>query len=132
MEVVKWKNKYEVGVKIIDDQHKKLVKLINKIINESNEPDSAKLVADTLEEMLSYALTHFKTEENMLMKKGYPHLTEHKKQHMEFIKKVSDLSMNLDLSNKEIKNEILGYLKDWLIYHILEEDIDIINFLKPE
>lgn len=132
MEAIKWENKYEIGVKIIDDQHKRLIKLINKVIDESNEPDSAKLIADTLEEMLSYALTHFKTEEAILKEAGYPQFTEHRKEHLDFIKKTSELSIKFDLSNNELRNEILGYLKDWLMHHIFEEDLEFRDFLKEK
>lgn len=129
---MKWDKSFEIGNKIIDHQHKKLVRLINKLIDENKETDSGRLVANALEEMLSYALTHFKTEERMLVEAGYEDFTEHKKEHLEFIKKTSELSINIELSTEEIRTDLINYLQDWLTYHILEEDMEFKDLLKDK
>lgn len=128
MEHISWDSEFEIGHKEIDDQHKKLVCLLNNIIEDCNRNNSSKLIADTLEQMLEYSLVHFKTEEKLLQDVGIPNFYEHKREHLQFIKKISELSFSSIENTYTIADEITVHLKKWLIEHILTSDMELKDY----
>lgn len=127
MKKIEWKKSYEIGHSQIDEQHKALVELINKLLIE--EEGSSKS-ADLLEDFMKYAQEHFAHEELIMKELDFPELELHKTQHLGYILK------GMEFANKSIRNhaklhsETLTYLKEWLLTHILVEDKKIAAYLK--
>lgn len=128
MELVNWDSEFEIGHKELDEQHKKLIGLLNNIIEDCNRNNSSKLIADTLEQMLEYSFIHFKTEEKLLLEAGIPNFEEHKKQHKDFVKKISELCFSSINNNYTIADEITVHLKKWVVEHILVSDMELKDY----
>ncbi len=129
---VKWKSNYSVNNKHIDEQHQKLFEILNILIDNKDVNIHSRIITDTLLEMLNYAEYHFSTEEKYMLKFNYPSYNEHKKEHMDFIKKTSLLSLRAMENDETIPLEILIFLNDWLVSHILKSDLELSKyFLDP-
>ncbi len=82
--MIKWSDKYSVGISKIDEEHKKLIGIINKAVVASKHKDNSKEIIEILREMNDYAQAHFVTEENYMLGFGYPDYEQHKKEHQAF------------------------------------------------
>jgi hemerythrin len=78
--------------------------------------------------MSIYALTHFEYEEKIMIDYSYPDYTSHKEQHEEFKKKVASFYSATPISVDALNANVVEYLKSWLIYHILKEDMKYKRF----
>lgn len=122
MALIEWKDEYSVKVDIVDIQHKRLFEILNQFYEDIiaiRGQDSIKKVVNDLSE---YAVIHFKTEEDIMKKIDYPEYKMHKKEHETFVNKVIELQTKLQNGAFVLSIEVLNFLKDWLINHILKVD----------
>lgn len=125
IDIFTWDDNFNTGIPTIDEQHMKLVKLLNVIAShiafQSNSPE-LKLIFD---ELSDYAIYHFQTEEEIWLKflPDDPLESKHKKVHGNFLTNILKLKgeQNTNLS-ENVTEEILGFLIRWLASHILEDD----------
>lgn len=118
-----WDNSLSVGIEIIDQQHKKLVDLINEI-EELNKYDhiDVKQVSAIIHELKKYTQTHFSEEEKVMERHGYIELNRHKKLHRSFIEKVELFEEKFEKGPKQVLDIMLPFLSKWLANHIMVED----------
>lgn len=109
-----WKEEYAVGEPELDNQHRYLFDLGNKI--ESADKNEAKAY---IMKLYKYATAHFKAEETHMKQIKYPDVENHRKLHDKFITDLNSISM--DFSNDSFE-EFKVFLYSWLIHHILNED----------
>ena len=76
-EDIKWDDKYSVGISMIDEEHKKLIGILNKVIYAKEHNGNPEELWEVLSEMTNYALTHFKTEEAYMKELNYPEYQDH-------------------------------------------------------
>lgn len=132
MEIIKWTDKYLVGIKEIDNQHKGLVVIINELFNLMSQGKAKDNMNEIFIHLTEYTKKHFYTEELMLIKFAYKDYTQHKKEHKIFIEKLNDLHKEFDNGKVTISIEILNFLKDWLLNHILISDKKYAPFISEE
>ncbi len=132
MEKIEWNEGFSVGVRKLDEQHKVLIDMINKMIEMQNITVDSEVVSEVLNKMTEYANFHFNTEENLLKEHGYPEYEAHKAMHKVFRKKTVAFCMDTMVHKKSIPEEIVSYLKDWLTHHILTEDMRYKPFFKEK
>lgn len=123
MAVIKWNDKLNTGIRIIDDQHKILVEMINNFYDGINDKSNDELISDLITKMKDYTMVHFSTEEELLRKHGYSDYDNHKKQHDAFVLKVQDLEKRFKDGTIILSFEITKFLKDWLLDHIQGTDM---------
>jgi len=117
MDSLKWDESYSVGDARLDEQHKGLIRLINRL-------GSGAPVPVVLDELQIYVDEHFRDEERMLETAGYPDLAAHKLQHAAF-EEWLEASRQACRSGEVVgllRDSISSYLKTWLINHILVSD----------
>lgn len=114
--------KYSVGVKESDLQHKKLVELINSLHDAMKEGKGKDVLARVLQELVKYAASHFATEEKYMTQFNYPGYSAHKAEHESFVTKVVDFQKDFDSGKAVMTLEVMSFLKDWLVKHILGTD----------
>ena len=122
MSLLSWSNAFSVGVKEIDDQHKKLVQLANELNDAMKAGHGKEALGKILGELISYTATHFATEERLMERNHYPKADEHKKQHQDLVKSVLDLKSKFDAGNATLTAEVMVFLRDWLSQHIINSD----------
>ena len=126
--MIKWVDSFSVNVKEIDEQHKRLIGIINElkysIINE-NQDDTIEKILDNL---TNYTITHFKLEEDYFDKLNYPLAESHKKEHAYFIEKINDFKKEFKVKKVMLSIDILNFLMNWLIKHINDSDKNYSDF----
>ncbi|HTX92148.1 MAG TPA: bacteriohemerythrin [Anaerolineales bacterium] len=132
MEKILWDQSLSVGIEEIDQQHKQLVKMLNQLIELDGVTVASETISDTLTRMTEYADYHFTSEEQYMEQIQYPEFESHKKQHIEFMRKTAELSMGTMEYKESIPADLLTYLKDWLINHIMESDMKIKSYLQAQ
>jgi len=113
-----WKDTYSVGIDSLDNDHKKLIILLNQFTTAYDYAMSEEYERQALKDLIDYTQYHFAREEQLLEQFNYPDLVAHKAQHKEMIAQVISF---MDLYNKkghDSLNEISEYLVNWLINHI--------------
>jgi len=116
----KWNDKYITGIDQIDDDHQKLIMLIDKICHlivcGKNDSSDYNEVVSLLG---SYVTDHLAEEEAWMLENGYPNRDEHILDHKRFLNKVSELDKG------RLTMDILSFLKVWLLTHIAVVDSDL-------
>ena len=121
-QLISWTDDLSVGVGIIDEQHKGLVDLINELNAAMRQRRSDSVLVGVLERLKQYTVKHFATEEEFFDKFGYPDSAAHKKAHHELVQKVLDFEAELKSGRAKVTMEIMRFLKDWLVGHIMGTD----------
>ena len=139
MQDFKWDEKYSVKVVELDDQHKRLIDLINKLykayLNSKNEDILSATLKEldtqfyVLEELIKYTLYHFETEEKYMVKYQYPGYELHKREHENLASKVNSLKNDFEKGEAIHSKDIIMFLRDWLIKHILGSDKQYVPYL---
>lgn len=124
--MIKWKEEYTMGIPLIDEQHKELFKIADKIfelLQDKNFYDKYDSVIELIEELKSYTVFHFESEEDYMKSIGYRKYLTHKVDHDDFIEKVSNVDFSkIDENQNAYILEILEFVVKWINDHILEKD----------
>lgn len=117
-----WSSDLDTGINVIDNQHRRIVEYINQLHHAIETGDRPE-VAEVLEELVDYTLSHFTFEEELMEKADYPFISAHKKVHKLFVKRVADFRQRFELG-EDIAPQLHTALKTWLVNHIRHDDAD--------
>lgn len=122
--IMEWDNsKFSVHDRTIDSQHKTLVDLVNKLYSGVKNQKSKAVLKTTIEELVNYTVTHFSHEEQHMRKiVSEAEYKVHKAQHEAFVDKVSKFQKAFLAGETDVPFEVIDFLKDWLIRHIMITD----------
>ncbi len=132
IEYLKWNESCSTGVDKFDDQHKKLLELLNRLLGSIKESEETSGMGSLLKELLSFAVSHFDDEEDVLKRFGYEHFDEHKKEHDKIKLMVGRLYQNYLAGNKPETIEILEVITRWFENHLKHTDMKYSPFLKEK
>ena len=119
---MKWNNELSVNIKEIDDQHKRLIDLINILHDAMLARKGKEALGNTLDELAAYTVYHFSTEEKYMKRYNYPDYLVHKNQHDAFINKIESVGKEFQEGKLGISIELMNFLRDWVKNHILVSD----------
>jgi hemerythrin len=121
---VKWQNSYSVGIPLIDEQHKELIRLTNLLYEScmQGRASSSATFLTTVRGAVEYIGYHFSTEEKVMTRVNYPGYKAHKQQHTDFVKEVLHEVDNFTNGKPFSPNNFVHYLKDWVLTHIAVTD----------
>jgi len=114
----KWKDEYSVGIESLDNDHRKLLNLINRLQTAVHYQTGDIFEKEALDEVIAYTKYHFEREEKMMEEAGYADLESHKETHRAMISKVNGFVKDYEKQGHEVLNDVANYLKDWLVGHI--------------
>lgn len=119
---LEWMPALAVGNSELDDEHKVLFSLINRL-DEARlaDADRRDLLA-VAEELVRYVHVHFSHEEGLFSSKGYPEADVHKEEHRRFVAKVAAFHAKVIEGDPAAAAEMVDYLKTWLTRHIAVSD----------
>ena len=122
MALVTWSPTLYVNVKQFDDQHMQLVKMINELHDAVKTGRGNEALGTTLNGLISYTCTHFSDEESLMISHDYPDAAAHEAEHAHLVKIVSELQLKFDSGHAILTFDVLMFLRDWLMGHILVVD----------
>ena len=129
---VSWSKSYSMGIKLIDDQHKGLIDFVNDLFNHSTgkEDEERAYFKDVIQIAVSYAKTHFATEEKYMLATKFPNYAEHKKVHDEFILTVVKTVKDFESGKRLVLVNFAYFLKEWVLSHIAGMDVLYAQYFK--
>ncbi len=113
-----WKDEYSVGIESLDEDHRKLLSLINHLQTAVHYQTGELFEKEALNEVVAYTKYHFEREEKMLEKAGYADLDAHKELHKKMIAKIDEFLVRYEKEGHEALVDVALYLKCWLVKHI--------------
>ncbi|MBN2841890.1 MAG: hemerythrin family protein [Sedimentisphaerales bacterium] len=121
MAIMNWTDSLSVGVNEIDNQHKTIINIINRIFELVDSGDAREKMTNLMPELYWYASEHFKDEELFMFETSFPGRAEHKELHDKMLAEIKSIMDNLDheLSNPA---RLAEFLKYWLTDHIVIHD----------
>jgi hemerythrin len=127
--MIKWSEQLSVKIESIDNEHKKLIEIINKLYTAMSRREGHSVLDAILIELADYTATHFKHEEEALQKYNFPGFSGHKKQHEEFVSKVVDTKKKYEEGAIMLTVPIVDFLNSWVQNHIMKMDFAYSDFL---
>jgi hemerythrin-like metal-binding protein len=124
-----WKNEYSVGVTKLNNQHMKIIHILNDIYDYQKKKTISLDLENILNELLTYTKTHFTDEENLLRLVEYPDFVEHKKHHEWMAQKAQVIRDDYLKCREDLSWELMDFLKKWWLNHILNIDMRYVPYL---
>jgi hemerythrin len=121
---VVWDDRYSVGVTLMDEQHKELLRETNELYKACREGDVAAEARfrEVVKSTVDYVKTHFAQEEQIMERVKYPEFSNHKREHEVFVQKVLDEVKAFEEGKTFVPNNFVRFLRDWVLAHIALED----------
>jgi methyl-accepting chemotaxis protein len=119
---IEWSGALSVGHSEIDRQHQKLIEIANRLYAAMQAGKGREVVGPLLDELIDYTVEHFGWEEKLMTKHGYAQQDRHMAEHRKLIDDVSKFKRQFEGGNASITVELIGFLRDWLVNHILKVD----------
>lgn len=116
--VMQWGNEFSTNIREIDEQHLRLVDLINALQKAMRSGQGRSAIKEVLEELKQYTVFHFAHEESLFEKYGYPESEAHANEHKMFVDKVLSFEEKILSGRSSVTSEVLDFLKQWLTKHI--------------
>ncbi len=132
MSLIQWNNELSVGIASIDEQHKQLINIINELNSALEEGLADEVLANIFAELTVYTEEHFSYEEALFAEHGYSESEAHKNEHQALIKQVHALKQKMLEGDFMIGVEVMVFLKEWLLNHILKTDKAYTQFLQEK
>ena len=122
-----WKPEYDLGIPIIDEQHRGIVTIINSLYYGAQKSSFIKnIFSPTISMLRSYADIHFQTEEHFLEAIEYPGAADHSLLHQKYSSILAGIDRKSSVDKDPLK--LMEFLKKWWLGHICEEDMQFKNF----
>jgi methyl-accepting chemotaxis protein/hemerythrin len=116
--IMQWADDLSVNIREIDEQHLRLIDLINKLHNAMRTGKGKQATVKVLEELKDYTVFHFSTEEAMFEEHSYSGMINHVATHKSFVNKVIEFEEKILSGKAAVTMEVMNFLKDWLVKHI--------------
>lgn len=117
-----WTKDIELGIDIIDEQHKKLIDLINKLYDSMKNNAGLENLLPVYDELVEYTVYHFDFEEDFIAKSGYQEVPNHKVLHEKLKAEVAAQREKFVSGESVIGFNLLSFLEDWIRTHIMVAD----------
>jgi hemerythrin len=130
-----WRKAMSVANDLIDHDHHFMVNFVNTVELILQNPEEKEMLIEVLDQLHEYSVNHFRREESIQRKIQYPQSLHHKNTHstlMSDLEKLQDEIKNTK-STEEISkrsDEIIAFLRNWLINHVINEDMKLKPFLE--
>ena len=124
-----WDESYSIGIPSVDEEHKKLLAMVNRFLKALHTKDEKKTIALTFDNLIEYTEEHFANEEVLMAKHKYPGLKEHKKEHKELAMQVVEMNKDKEYI---FPDTIADFLISWLTNHILSSDKKYAEYIESK
>ncbi len=120
---VTWSDEYSLGYAPIDEQHKQLLNLLDALYSAEKSDGPTTHASNVLFKLVVFTETHFAYEEMLLELVGFRTLRKHSLYHEIMKSKTREIVQDFRKNRSFDREEVLLFLRDWWINHILKEDM---------
>lgn len=124
--MLKWKEDFSIGIDLIDSQHKHLFEIGNnayELLKNDLYLDKYDKIVLIIDDLRQYTKYHFKCEEDYMLQINSPQYNIQKKEHDAFINKIDNINFDdIDKDQKKYIEEILAFIFNWILDHIIQKD----------
>ena len=128
-ETTNWNDSYLLGIPMIDNQHKNFFVILDNLETLNQKQEKSEMHS-LINELQNYVIYHFKTEEDLMVKSQSPNIDLHIMEHELFRKKVEEFHHSYYNNNAELLNEMISFMRKWLIIHISGADAEYADSIK--
>ena len=121
MEII-WKEKYRIGVDVIDEQHKEFIEILGELLVACEGPRVEEDIKKLIERLQDYANKHFAFEERYMREFGYEEVENHTKEHFLFKQRIQDIKEKYEKGDHILQYDIFDLMQSWLKDHVTGED----------
>lgn len=129
MKELVWDKTLSVAVDEIDEDHRRLVELLNIFSRAVAEDESPAYREAVLKELVACTVWHFRHEERLMLKYHYPTFAGHRKEHQELVESAAAFRQKYLQDNGQMSEADFEYLEHWLTEHILVVDMKLGDWL---
>ncbi len=123
MPLMTWTEKLSVGVVVLDEDHKRLVSMVNELYDSMQAGHGKETLGRILNDLVHYTKVHFAREEKFFAQSGYPAAAAHKHEHDALTQQVMEVQQKyMAGASAALSIDVLRFLKSWLINHIQGSD----------
>jgi hemerythrin len=119
---IEWNDRLSVRVRVIDGQHRELLRIINELHDAMTQGQGAAVLGEIIDGLIHYTNSHFRTEEAYFESSAYPGYAAHKREHQDFVARVTDFKQGFDEGRILLTIDVMDFLGDWLLQHIQGSD----------
>lgn len=131
--LIVWSEKLEMGIPIIDEQHRTIVSTMNSLYFMLSQNLFNESILNISRIVIHHTKLHNTTEEYLLEQAGYAHLEEHRALHRE-----SEMEMTAAIrkttqayeQGAPRSDELMTFLKSYWLNHIGKEDRKYADWLR--
>lgn len=124
-----WQSAYECGHRSVDEQHKALFTAANALLDAAATGPTA-LMIERLDELIMHTIIHFRDEEALLERHGYPELREHRKAHARLLERSLTFRDRL-LTDPQGASDLIEFItKNVIAHHMIEVDKSFFEALR--
>ena len=131
-ELITWSHTLTCGIRLIDEQHKGLVVLINEMFQHvtDNQAQEHIYFSNVVHELIKYVKIHFATEEKIMHATKFAGYAQHKREHDYFICTVMEKVSDYNLKKHINLYSFTKFLKEWVLSHIAIRDKQYFEYLR--
>lgn len=122
MSLLAWNDMFSVGVLEIDNQHKKLIEIANRLNDAMTSDRDHQALSGILGDLLAYTQTHFAYEERLMGQHRYVNLEQHALEHRKLVQIVVGFQRKFAQGEVDLTSDLMLLLRDWLSKHIMSAD----------
>jgi len=125
---IEWSEQLLVGDTLIDEEHKGLLKIYNKLVDAFEKKEQKDKIVEVLTELTNYSLKHFKDEEEWMTRIDYPDFEEHQREHKDFIYRIAMFNLSFNREDEDMILQVSSFLRKWIVNHLVVTDKKIAEY----
>lgn len=127
-----WTSSLMTGIDQVDQEHKQLIEQVENLYEAMSKGQGDARIREILNFLEKYTVEHFRNEERLYQKHGYPDLNRHKEIHAQFIEDFGQLKQEFlsNQSDHSLAIKVNKLAMSWLTNHIGKEDKQACQYIK--
>lgn len=132
MPKVTWSADYSINVAEIDEQHQKILELVNDLHSAVESCIDKEELRVKLSALVEFTDFHFSTEDRLMKKHGYPGFKGHHREHRQLIGHLKELAKAVSKGKRPTFYSDYDVSTDWALTHIRDYDSGLGVFLNSK
>jgi hemerythrin len=132
MALIVWDPRLETGHGTIDEQHRSMAEILNRLHGAMKQGKGRAEVGGILVFLKDYTINHFAMEEQLMDLHHFSGAAQHKQIHAELVGQVADLVDRFEQGSAALTLPVMTFLEDWLVKHIQGEDFRFVLELRGQ